>query len=172
MVLQVVFVLPCEGRAVQILEKEHEKKVKTACKNMRIIDIKIARTGERGYPDREYCLPNGMTVRIEHKRKGERPNPIQLYRMSQLRERGHYVGWTDDPATAIAAIITVLVPPRIPDEGDEASAVARRRRAFLGSWFGENFDLSCLIQHLEAEGYSFQDAANRASTAYVQGVAR
>lgn len=45
-------------------------------------------TGEKGIPDRLVILPGGKCIFVELKREGEKPRPIQDYRIQQLKFLG------------------------------------------------------------------------------------
>lgn len=45
-------------------------------------------TGEAGIPDRLVILPSGKCIFVELKREGEKPRPIQDYRIKQLMYLG------------------------------------------------------------------------------------
>ena len=45
-------------------------------------------TGEAGIPDRLVILPGGKCIFVELKREGEKPRPIQDYRIQQLKFLG------------------------------------------------------------------------------------
>ena len=45
-------------------------------------------TGEKGIPDRLVILPGGKCIFVELKREGEKPRPIQDYRLQQLMYLG------------------------------------------------------------------------------------
>ena len=48
----------------------------------------IKMTGEKGIPDRLVILPGGKCVFVELKREGEKPRPIQEFRIKQLMQLG------------------------------------------------------------------------------------
>lgn len=45
-------------------------------------------TGEKGIPDRLVILPGGKCIFVELKREGEKPRPIQDFRIKQLMHLG------------------------------------------------------------------------------------
>lgn len=48
--------------------------------------------GESGHPDIDGCS-GGRSIKIEMKRPGKKPTPIQMARLRQWREAGAIVGW-------------------------------------------------------------------------------
>lgn len=55
------------------------------CKKVKSLGGKCLKmTGEKGIPDRLVILPGGKCIFVELKREGEKPRPIQDYRLQQL----------------------------------------------------------------------------------------
>lgn len=55
------------------------------------ICLKYSNPGMTGYPDRVILFPDGITVWVEVKSKGQRPKPIQEIRIREIRDLGHNV---------------------------------------------------------------------------------
>ena len=68
-----------------------EKRLKTKVERMGGQAWKWVSPGARGVPDRIIFLPGGRTVFIELKAPGKKPDPIQEYRIRQLRDLGQRV---------------------------------------------------------------------------------
>lgn len=67
-------------------EKTLEKYLCQKVKSLGGMCIKL--TGEVGIPDRLVILPGGRYIFVELKREGEKPRPIQDYRIQQLMYLG------------------------------------------------------------------------------------
>ena len=72
-------------------EKEIEKKLTQAVKNMGGICPKLVSPGFDGMPDRIVLLPKGRMAFVEVKAPGERPRPLQMARHRLLRRLGFRV---------------------------------------------------------------------------------
>ena len=79
-------------------EKETEKKLTQAVKNMGGIAVKFVSPGFDGMPDRLALLPDGKCGFVEVKAPGRRPRPLQMARHRLLRALGFKVYVLDDPA--------------------------------------------------------------------------
>jgi hypothetical protein len=79
-------------------EKEIEKKLTQAVKNMGGICPKFVSPGFGGMPDRIVLLPGGHMAFVEVKAPGEKPRPLQLARHRLLRALGFKAYVLDDPA--------------------------------------------------------------------------
>ena len=55
------------------------------------ICLKYSNPGMTGYPDRVILFPDGITVWVEVKSKGQKPKPIQEIRIKEIRDLGHNV---------------------------------------------------------------------------------
>lgn len=62
--------------------------------------LKFMSPGWSGAPDRMCIFPGGKVAFVEVKRPGEKPRPLQIRRMEQLRELGVTVAVIDSPAEA------------------------------------------------------------------------
>ena len=76
-------------------EKEIEKKLTQAVKNMGGICPKFVSPGFDGMPDRIVLLPKGRMAFVEVKAPGERPRPLQMARHRLLRRLGFRVDVLD-----------------------------------------------------------------------------
>jgi hypothetical protein len=72
-------------------EKEIEKKLTRAVKNMGGICPKFVSPGIDGMPDRIVLLPKGRMAFVEVKAPGEKPRPLQMARHRLLRRLGFQV---------------------------------------------------------------------------------
>ena len=84
-----------------MLERSVERRVKQYADAHGILNCKFTAMGSAGWPDRIFWLAGGRPLLLELKRKGERPTPLQLHRMEQLKKLGYRVFWTDNADTAI-----------------------------------------------------------------------
>jgi hypothetical protein len=132
------------------LEVAGEDKYVAWAKEYQILCVKV-KFVVAGFPDRLSVLPNGLHVWIEFKRLGEKPEPIQLYRMKTLRDSGALVGWTDDYTVAIRVVQALLAAPSLPVTSDTPTAEPERGWAVPRSWFGQDFCLSCVLKDIETE---------------------
>ena len=57
-----------------------------------------------GWPDRLFLIPGGQALFIEFKAPGERPSPLQQYRIDYLKAIGFQVEVHDDADKAIQSI--------------------------------------------------------------------
>lgn len=79
-----------------MLEKEIEKQL---VKEVQVLDgwcLKLTSPSVGGLPDRMILLPHGRVAFVEVKRPGQKPRPIQVRRINQLRELGFKVYVLDD----------------------------------------------------------------------------
>ncbi len=85
-------------------EKEIEKKLTQAVKNMGGICPKFVSPGFDGMPDRIVLLPKGRMAFVEVKAPGEKPRPLQMARHRLLRQLGFQV-YILDSAEQIGGIL-------------------------------------------------------------------
>jgi hypothetical protein len=85
-------------------EKEIEKKLTQAVKNMGGICPKFVSPGFDGMPDRIVLLPKGRMAFVEVKAPGEKPRPLQMARHRLLRRLGFQV-YILDSAEQIGGIL-------------------------------------------------------------------
>lgn len=83
-----------------MLESAIEDSVRKWALSHRWVVIKFTPKGERGWMDRIFINRNGIHVWIEFKKPGEEPEPIQYFRIKQLRRQSCYVHWFDNVADA------------------------------------------------------------------------
>lgn len=77
-------------------EKQIERKLRIAAKNMGGISVKFVSPGFDGMPDRIVLLPGGHIAFVEVKAMGCKPRPLQLTRHKLLRGLGFRVYVLDD----------------------------------------------------------------------------
>ena len=77
-------------------EKQIERKLTIAAKNMGGISVKFVSPGFDGMPDRIVLLPGGHIAFVEVKSMGCKPRPLQLARHKLLRGLGFRVYVLDD----------------------------------------------------------------------------
>ena len=73
------------------------------------IAYKFVSPGRRGVPDRLVVMPNGVTVYVELKAPGEKPEPHQEREHQRLRERGHRV-YVIDSLEGVRQLLEELKP--------------------------------------------------------------
>ena len=78
-----------------VSEKATEAYLVRRVKDLGGVCLKYSNPGVVGYPDRVAVLPGGVTVWVEVKSKGKRPNKVQQLRHEQLRRLGHNVAVVD-----------------------------------------------------------------------------
>ncbi len=86
-------------------EKVVERKLVKAVRDSGGLALKFVSPGMAGVPDRLILFPEGKLVFCEVKAPGEKPRPLQKYRMEQLRALGFRVYVVD----CEEAIHTVLM---------------------------------------------------------------
>lgn len=74
-----------------MLEKEIERKLVKQTKACNGMCLKFTSPSLTGVPDRIVLLPRGKMGFVEVKRPGERPRPIQVKRIEELRKLGFKV---------------------------------------------------------------------------------
>lgn len=79
-----------------MLEKDIERKLVKETKTCKGMCLKFTSPSMTGMPDRIILLPKGKIGFVEVKRKGEKPRPIQIKRISDLRDLGFKVFVLDD----------------------------------------------------------------------------
>lgn len=90
-------------------------------------NIKLRRTGERGWPDRMFLIPGGLPFFIEFKRVGGTPSKLQLLKLHRLKRIGYDAEIHDDRETALEAIRQrVLEATQGAEDSPEVHARARR----------------------------------------------
>ena len=85
-------------------EKELERKLIKAVRQSGGLALKFVSPGMAGVPDRLLLFPGGKLAFCEVKAPGEKPRPLQVHRMEQLRELGFRV-YVVDSEEKIGAMI-------------------------------------------------------------------
>lgn len=83
------FLSICHGGKMR--EKDVERKLVSAVRNAGGLALKFVSPGMAGVPDRLLLFPGGRAVFCEVKAPGEKPRPLQVHRMEQLRKLGFRV---------------------------------------------------------------------------------
>lgn len=91
-------------------EKAIEQKLCTAVKKSGGIAMKLVSPGLAGVPDRLLLFPGGKAAFVEVKAPGEKPRPLQVHRIAQLRALGFKVYVLDD-VNQIGGIINEIQSP-------------------------------------------------------------
>jgi hypothetical protein len=131
-----------------MLEKDIESKVVAWAKKKNFLAIKV-RFQDAGYPDRLFISPSGHTIFIEFKRPGEKPDPLQRYRIRTLQQRSIPAYWTDNYVEAVRILERALEPETVPAPSHKAPVVTGIRRAITGSRFGQDLHLSRRAEDLK-----------------------
>lgn len=118
--------------------KIEQKAVDLAWQHLGVIGSKLVTPGDTGYPDRIFWIPGGRPLLIEFKRPGGEVRSKQTYIHIQLIRLGYQVEVHDNAIRAFQAIIDAVATTRLPKEGREILARARRICAVLGSGSGED----------------------------------
>lgn len=84
----------CERKVCKILKDDYG-----------VDNIKVK---QRGFPDRQFILNKGRVVWVEFKAPGEKPTPLQQYRLNELKKNGHFAFWFDNTAEAVNKIVEIL----------------------------------------------------------------
>ena len=71
-----------------MLEKVLERKLVRAVRDSGGLALKFVSPGMAGVPDRLLLFPGGRMAFAEVKAPGEKPRPLQVYRMDQLGDLG------------------------------------------------------------------------------------
>ncbi len=97
---------------------------------------------EAGWPDRLFISPIGHTIFIEFKRPGYKPDPLQEFRLDQLRKRGIPATWCDNTVEGINILKAAVEPARLPNTSNTVTPFPSRSGSILGSGAGEDVNLS------------------------------
>ena len=89
-------------------EKQIERKLTIAAKNMGGISVKFVSPGFDGMPDRIVLLPGGHIAFVEVKAMGEVPRPLQEARHRMLRRLGFQVYVLDDERQIKAVLDEIM----------------------------------------------------------------
>ena len=79
------------GRTLQMLEKRIETAFVKATHQRGGLCLKFTSPSMAGVPDRLVLLPDGHMGFVEMKAPGKRPRPLQVQRLSQLKQLGYQV---------------------------------------------------------------------------------
>ncbi|MBR3333552.1 MAG: VRR-NUC domain-containing protein [Clostridia bacterium] len=85
-------------------EKDVERKLVRLVRDAGGLALKFVSPGMAGVPDRLLLFPGGRVAFCEVKAPGEKPRPLQLHRMEQLRRLGFRV-YVVDGEEQIGAMI-------------------------------------------------------------------
>ena len=77
-------------------EKDIERKLVKAVRDSGGLALKFISPNLNGVPDRLLLFPGGRAAFAEVKAPGEKPRPLQVHRMNQLRKLGFKVFVVDD----------------------------------------------------------------------------
>ena len=92
-----------------MLEKDLERKLVKAVLQSGGLALKFVSPGMAGVPDRLLLFPGGRVTFAEVKALGEKPRPLQLHRMEQLRSLGFRV-YVVDSEEKIGEILNEICP--------------------------------------------------------------
>ena len=87
-----------------------ERKLVRAVRDAGGLALKFVSPGLAGVPDRILLFPNGRAAFCEVKAPGEKPRPLQVHRMEQLRRLGFKVFVIDD-VNQIGGMIDEICSP-------------------------------------------------------------
>ncbi|MBU5677892.1 VRR-NUC domain-containing protein [Alkaliphilus sp. MSJ-5] len=90
-------------------ESRIEKELVNRVKAIGGLAWKFVSPGTSGVPDRIVILPDGQTIYVELKRPGAKPEPLQLKRHKELRNRGHKV-FVIDSLEGVKSFIQEVMP--------------------------------------------------------------
>lgn len=85
-------------RHAHVSEKATEAYLVRRVKDLGGVCLKYSNPGVVGYPDRVVLLPAGVTIWVEVKSNGKKPNKVQQLRHDQLRAMGHTVAVVESKA--------------------------------------------------------------------------
>lgn len=83
------------GKTKNYFESEIQARIIKRYERDGYIVVKLMLTNKGGFPDL-MVLKDGVTEFIEVKRKGEKPRPLQEYRIAELRRQGFSVKVLDE----------------------------------------------------------------------------
>lgn len=152
------------------LEKDIEDVVVNWAKKNGFLAPKV-KFAEAGWPDRLFISPIGHTIFIEFKRPGFKPDPLQEFRLDQLRKRGIPATWTDNTVEGINILKAAVEPARLPEEGDSVVAFPSRSGSILRPGTGEDVNLSSRIEDPINERLGTTGLDRRPIAAHVQCLA-
>ena len=100
----------CDVTENAMREKEIEKRLVRAVKDMGGIAPKFVSPGLDGVPDRLILLPGSHLAFAELKAPGQRPRPLQQRRIGQLRQLGFRV-YVIDNTNQIGGVLDEISAP-------------------------------------------------------------
>lgn len=133
------------------LEKDIEERVRAWAKKMGFLVVKV-RFVDVGYPDRLFISTYGHTIFIEFKRPGEKPDPIQNFRLKQLRERNIPAYWVDNYIEAVNILKAALEPEILSNPSNQTSVKSSVSRLISGSRAGKDLYGPGYYKDTEGEG--------------------
>ena len=90
-------------------EKVIERKLIQAVRQCGGLALKFVSPGFNGVPDRLLLFMGGKVAFVEVKAPGEKPRPLQVHRMEQLREMGFKV-FVLDSVDQISVLLKEMLP--------------------------------------------------------------
>ena len=91
-------------------EKVIETKLKQAVRHSGGLALKFVSPGFNGVPDRLLLFDGGRAAFVEVKAPGQKPRPLQVHRIEQLRRLGFKVFVVDD-TEQIGGVISEICSP-------------------------------------------------------------
>src|SRR4051812_25586327 len=120
-------------------EKQDEQWV--CQKAFELYGVENIKVGHSGWPDRQYLIPGGRPLWLEHKRPGMKAQARQAWRIRRLKELGYNAELADDRDEALEQIRRAVEAAQISGQGRATSHGQRspdaarepRRRKNVGS---------------------------------------
>ena len=109
-----------------------------AKKLLGLINLKIKQSGDDGYADRLFLLPEGRPVFMEFKRPGEKLRPLQKKRAATLGNLGYNVTCVDNEVEAIEYLARSLEATQLSEGQREILAEVFQWCADSRPWDGED----------------------------------
>jgi len=132
-----------------------DKVVAWALKN-KFLTPKV-RFAERGWPDRLFLSPTGHTIFIEFKDPSiTRPEPLQNYRIMELRRRGIPAFYCNNVIEGINILKAALESSPISNEGDQDVAEPSSSGTILRPRFGQDQHLPSGSKDPEGTGPNYE----------------
>jgi hypothetical protein len=105
------------GRLDTRTEKDVRDKVMKWAKQHRLKSIRMffAPGARAGWPDDLFLVEGGRPFFIEFKAPGKKPSPLQISRITLLKELGYDVEVHDDADAATEALTRRVAAARLPD---------------------------------------------------------
>jgi hypothetical protein len=133
-----------------VLEKDIEGNVVRWAAKRGFLTLKV-KFADIGYPDRLFISPKGHTIFIEFKVPGKKPDPIQNFRLSQLRARGIPAYWADTFIEAVNILKAALEPETVSEASHKTLVESSVRRLIPRSGAGENIHRPRSTEDIERE---------------------